>query len=146
MYESLFQVLNALASIPWLLMIILPGWRGTEFITRTPMVPMLLGVVYAGLLFPGLMGGGDGGMASLADLRTAFGSDATLLLGWVHYLAFDMMVGFWEWRDSRRLRIPHALMVPCLLGTFMLGPVGLLLYMSVRWIRTRRLSFEEAAV
>ncbi len=50
-----------------------------------------------------------------------------LLAGWVHFLAFDLLVGAWEVRDARRVGITHLLVVPCLLLTFMAGPVGLLL-------------------
>ena len=143
MYETLFRVFNGLATLPWLLLIFAPRWRGTEALARTPLAPLILGVGYAALLVVTLSQGGEGGMGSLADVRVAFESDAALLLGWVHYLAFDLMVGLWEWRDSRRLGIRHALLVPCLLFTFVLGPVGLLLYCGVRWIVARRTAFEE---
>jgi hypothetical protein len=53
-------------------------------------------------------------------------------VGWAHYLAFDLFVGSWEVRDSQRLKIPHWQVVPCLLFTLMVGPVGLVLYLTLR--------------
>ncbi|WP_460504090.1 abscisic acid-deficient protein Aba4 family protein [Hymenobacter agri] len=43
-----------------------------------------------------------------------------------------MWTGAWELRDAQRRGVPHALLVPCLLLTFLVGPVGLLLYFGVR--------------
>ena len=64
-------------------------------------------------------------------MRRLFGDEALLLAGWVHYLAFDLFVGSWEVRDAQRLGIPHLLVVPCLVLTFLFGPVGLLLYLGL---------------
>ena len=58
--------------------------------------------------------------------------------GWVHYLAFDLFVGCWEMQDSHKHQIPHAVVVPCLLFTFLLGPVGLVGYLLVRWVTARQ--------
>ncbi len=55
-----------------------------------------------------------------------------LLAGWVHYLCFDLAVGAWETRDAYRRGVPHLWLIPCLLFTFPVGPLGLLLYAVVR--------------
>ncbi|MGB1846672.1 MAG: abscisic acid-deficient protein Aba4 family protein, partial [Pseudohongiellaceae bacterium] len=55
-----------------------------------------------------------------------------------HYLAFDLFVGCWEMQDSQKHNIPHVLVVPCLLFTFMLGPIGLVCYLMVRWFTARQ--------
>ena len=55
-----------------------------------------------------------------------------LLAGWVHYLAFDLFIGAWETRDAMARRVPRLLLAPCLVMTFMLGPIGLLCYHIVR--------------
>lgn len=74
----------------------------------------------------------DGGFGALADVAGLFESPYLLLAGWVHFLAFDLFVGAWEVRDARRIGIAHLLVMPCLVLTFMLGPVGLLLYLGLR--------------
>ena len=55
-----------------------------------------------------------------------------LLAGWTHYLAFDLFIGGWEVRDAQRRGIPHLLVVPALVLTFLFGPAGLLLYLAIR--------------
>ena len=77
-------------------------------------------------------GSSDGGFGSLAEVARLFANPALLLAGWLHYLAFDLFIGAWEVRDAQRHGFPHLLVIPCLLLTFLLGPIGLLCYMAVR--------------
>ena len=78
-------------------------------------------------------------------MQKLFADPWILLAGWIHYLVFDLFIGAWEVRDAARLGIPHLLVVPCLVLTFLFGPVGLLLYGIVRAVRTRRVLVDEAA-
>lgn len=57
-----------------------------------------------------------------------------LLAGWVHYLAFDLFVGTWEVQDAVKNSVSHLLVIPCLLLTFLFGPIGLLSYFAVRTV------------
>jgi hypothetical protein len=82
----------------------------------------------------------EGGFGSLADVRALFGNEGLLLAGWVHYLAFDLFVGAVEVRLSNELRISHLIMLPVLIATFMLGPIGLLAFFIVKSARERKLA------
>lgn len=142
--EQLFSVASQLALAGWLTLAVLPFWRGAQVIAGV-IVPVVLALGYATLLGSGMLstlGGApatEGGFGSLADVRELFADDRVLLAGWVHYLAFDLFIGAWEVRDSRRHRVPHLIVLPCLALTFMFGPVGLLVYLLARTIRTRGL-------
>ena len=96
--------------------------------------PLLLGAVYMGGMVMAAMGHGaeGGGFSSIDGVRTLFSSDVGMVIGWTHYLVFDLFVGAWEARDAQRRGINHWLLIPCLLLTFMLGPVGVLLYLVLR--------------
>lgn len=45
-------------------------------------------------------------------------------------------------RDARRVGVHHLLLVPCLALTFLLGPVGLLLYLTLRTLKLRSLGVD----
>ena len=66
-----------------------------------------------------------------------------MLAAWVHYLIFDLFVGAWQVRDARRRGVPHWLVVPGLFATLMAGPVGLLWYLVVRFVRDRSWRLDE---
>jgi len=72
------------------------------------------------------------GFSSLHGVAAFFSSPYALTAGWVHYLVFDLFVGAWETRDAKRRGIPHLLVIPCLVVTLVVGPVGLLLYIVLR--------------
>ena len=63
---------------------------------------------------------------------------AVLLAGWVHYLAFDLLVGAWIVRTARAEGIPHWAVMPCLILTFLFGPAGLLAFAILRFTLTRK--------
>jgi hypothetical protein len=128
--EQLFSILNLIAMAAWLALICLPRLRWTS--THLPVaMAALLAVVYVALV-AATMGRSEGGFSSLAAVQALFGNPWMLLAGWTHYLAFDLFVGGWEVRDAQRRGIPHLLVVPALILTFLLGPGGLLLYLAIR--------------
>ena len=129
--EMLFQWCGRLAMVGWLLLIVAPRWRWSSRIIAGFVVPLLLALVYLGLLVAHGPGS-RGGFGSLAAVGELFGDPWILLAGWVHYLAFDLFIGAWEVRDAAVERVPHWLVVPCLLLTFLVGPVGLLAYCTCR--------------
>ena len=130
--DALFQLVNPLVLPGWALLILAPRWRWTQTIAAVAL-PILLAVVYLVTLALALGGGmGDGGFNSLAGVAALFRNPLALLAGWIHYLAFDLFIGSWQVRDAARLGLSHWLVAPCLLLTFLFGPVGLLLYFALR--------------
>lgn len=134
--ERLFSILNLVALVGWLPLAFLPRARWATRIVPL-VVPLLLAIAYAALIASTLPMG-DGGFSSLAGVRVLFGNDWALLAGWTHYLAFDLFVGGWELRDAQRRGIPHLLVVPALVLTFLVGPVGLLVHLAIRTLASKR--------
>jgi hypothetical protein len=140
--EPLFSVANTVALLGWGLLVVAPRWRVTQAIILSGALPLLLAVAYALLIGSHYFGphASEGGFNSLAEVAALFRDPWGLLAGWVHYLCFDMGIGIWESLDARRRGVPHLLLVPCLLLTFLFGPVGLLLYSLVRRFYGREVS------
>jgi hypothetical protein len=132
--DTLFKAASTIAFGGWLLLLVAPRWRGTRAVVLSGALPLLLAAAYAGLITTHYLGphGTEGGFNSLAEVAALFRDPWALLAGWVHYLCFDMWVGAWEVRDAQPRAIPHLLLIPCLLLTFLFGPVGLLLYHILR--------------
>ena len=132
--DFLFSVANPIAMLGWALLVLAPRWRVTRWVVLSGALPLLLAVAYALLIGSHYLGphASEGGFSSLGGVAAMFRNPWALLAGWVHYLCFDMCLGIWESLDARRRGVPHGLLVPCLLLTFLLGPVGLLLYAALR--------------
>lgn len=129
--ETLFTICNYAALPGWALLIIAPRWRWTTRLIASVLLPGLLAVVYLYLMVTNL-GSAEGGFDSLAGVRQLFERPELLLAGWVHYLVFDLFIGCWEVRDAQRIGLRHWFVIPCLILTLMLGPVGLLTYLILR--------------
>jgi hypothetical protein len=125
--DQIFSIVNPVAALSWLALIVLP--RRAALVSGV-IVPVLFAAVYAALI-AGYWRGADGGFSSLPDVARLFANRWLLLAGWVHYLCFDLLTGAWEVHDARGRGIPHLLVVPCLVLTFLFGPAGWLLYRSV---------------
>jgi hypothetical protein len=128
--EQLFTICSSIVLPGWLLLVVAPRWRWTQRIAAVAL-PLALAAVYLTLLIVHFRRG-HGGFGSLAEVSKLFENPYLLLAGWIHYLAFDLFTGAWQVRDSERLRIAHAYVVPCLLLTFLFGPVGLLTWFLIR--------------
>ncbi len=135
---EVFSIVNTIALPMWLLMIVVPKWKATRFLMDYKVIPLLLALVYAFYIFQALRIGGWMDFGSLDAVMTLFTEENALLAGWVHYLAFDLLVGMWILDENKKLGIHQLLLVPCLLGTFMFGPLGFLLFMIIRGIKVQR--------
>jgi hypothetical protein len=129
--DLIFSGANLLALVAWLSLIFLPGRAWVAEGVAGGLVPVLLSVAYAGLI-AAFWSGADGGFSSLDDVARLFETRGLLLAGWLHYLAFDLFVGAWEARTARAEGIPHLLVIPALMLTFLFGPVGFLLFVVIR--------------
>ncbi len=123
-------------------MLIAPKWVWTRRIVISGLIPLLLGSVYLVLIVL-YFGNTEGSFGSLAGVMKLFEDPNAVLAGWIHYLAFDLFVGSWELRNSQKHGINHFLVVPCLLLTFMLGPIGLLTYFGLRALHSKRIIHEN---
>ncbi|MGH1341508.1 MAG: ABA4-like family protein [Nannocystales bacterium] len=136
--EQIFSVCGVVAMIGWGLLILAPRWQlGTRWVAPV-VLPLLIAVVYTVLVLTSTGTAPEGaGFGTLHAVGLLFSDERALLAGWIHYLAFDLVVGAWQLRDAQRLKIHHLLVIPCLVTTFMLGPAGLLMYWTLRTIHQR---------
>jgi len=133
-WELGFTLINALVVPAWALLLVMPRSPITRALVHSMLWPVLMGAIYATLLVGAMFFGlsdPDAGF-SFGGVQALFDHPNGVLVGWTHYLVFDLFVGAWIARDAQRSEISHIVTVPCLLGSFLFGPVGLLLYAIVR--------------
>ena len=145
-FELIYSLVNISVMPAWALLILVPNWRGTDKIVHAAYFPLGLTIVYAYFLAWGMFfgGGSEGaGMSTLAQVMRLFDSPVSMLAGWTHYLVFDLFVGAWIVRDGIRRNISAIVRAPCLVFTFMFGPIGLALYLLVRIVKGQGISLQE---
>jgi uncharacterized membrane protein len=97
----------------------------------------LLSIAYASLIFKALAPTDFEKFNTLGGVVSLMSAPGAALVGWIHYLAFDLMVGLFIAANAAKHGISRWVILPCFLFTFMLGPVGLLLYLVIRWSYTK---------
>lgn len=136
-WGTIFEATNVYAMICWLVLLLAPR--------REQVLPLLfmagcglLALTYA-ILIAGLMSGtfdADGprsqDFSSLAGVMALFDSKGGATIGWIHYLAFDLFVGIWAARNADRRGIARWMQLIVLPFIFLLGPLGLVLYLVLR--------------
>ena len=139
-WDMIFGLANAWALLGWVILAFAPK-RAVVVPIVFFAVAVLLACLYAGLIIP-LMAGliSDGGpvgrppadFTTLAGVMALFDSPGGATIGWIHYLAFDLIVGIWIARNADAHKISRWLQAPILFFTLMAGPIGLLLYLLLR--------------
>jgi hypothetical protein len=129
--DALFQIANPIALVGWLALAFSPLAPRVLGLLAGTAVPLVLSCGYAAIVLAH-WSTGQGGFDSLKSVEQLFQSRWLLLAGWVHYLAFDLLLGAWQVRTARREGIAHLQLLPCLLATFLFGPAGYLLFQLLR--------------
>jgi hypothetical protein len=142
---QLFAVANTVPLLGWAALLLAPLRRG-PLIAAARVVALVLAVGYV-VLIAQRLGSAPGQLdlesfATLEGLARAFAQPAVMLVGWVHYLAFDLWVGAWEAEEAHRRGVPHWALVPCLVLTILAGPAGLVLFLLARAAFRRRVTLE----
>jgi hypothetical protein len=133
--DTLFDLSSRFAIVGWLALALSPlAPRLTQLIGGV-FIPVTLSAGYAALILVN-WAGAPGGFDSLANVMLLFDTPMIALAGWVHYLAFDLLVGAWQARTARQEGLPHLILLPCLALTLLFGPMGLILFLGIRLARS----------
>jgi hypothetical protein len=133
--HSSFSVAGMLAMLGWLALLVslfVASARPMAWMLARWVIPGLIGLAYMALFWSSWGHTPGGGFGSVGEVRALFANDHALAAGWLHYLAFDLFVGSWIAELGLKARVPALLLIPCLACTFLLGPVGLVLFILLR--------------
>ena len=146
-WSALFTLTTVVAFMGWAVLAFVPRGRLSQSIVMFACVGLLclaytamFVALFGGLADPVRVRGApepDLTNYSVGGLRNLFMSDGGIVLGWTHYLAFDLFVGLWVARDADAKGFSRLAQFPVLFLVLMAGPIGLLLWLIVREPRAR---------
>tara|TARA_R110002096_G_scaffold122127_1_gene264378 strand:- start:7 stop:465 length:459 start_codon:yes stop_codon:yes gene_type:complete len=144
-WDLIFTITNNYALLMWLILALAP--RRPAIMTGLFYGGIgLLAATYAVIVLPlmtGLIDGGSGAapdFTTLAGVQQLLSSPGGATVGWIHYLAFDLFVGLWVARNADKYGFARWLQIPILLFVLMLGPLGLVLYLLLRFTRHNKVA------
>ncbi len=130
-FEGFYSASMAFVLVGWAALLAAP-WKRELCIGIARAVALVLGATYLYQLLFTTVPVPEGNFTTLAGVTALFSLAPNVMLGWSHYLVFDLFVGSWEVEDAGRRGLSHLWVVPCLILTLMVGPVGLIAYFIVR--------------
>ncbi|WP_122074960.1 ABA4-like family protein [Pseudophaeobacter sp. EL27] len=133
--ETSFSIAGIVAMVGWVLLLVSPLMPKWSDLIAGVMLPSLLSLGYVILLvFPAAESGG--GFGTLAEVMELFSYEQAALAAWVHFLAFDLVIGAWACRKARSDGMAFWFVAPCLPVIFLFGPAGFLLFLAIRATRS----------
>jgi hypothetical protein len=133
--SNLFKIASITAMLGWAILLFLPTWQLADTVIKHGVV-VILSIFYVYILFIRKNIAGEkypkGSFADLEGVMNLFKNPKSLLGGWVHYLAFDLMIGVYIKNEANAIGMSHWLQIPCFLGAFLFGPVGYLLFLILQ--------------
>ena len=141
--SGLFQIFNLLALAGWVILasgvaLKRPWLRDTLAGTY---IPVALSAAYA-ILIVLFFFGAEGGFDSLENVQRLFTAPWVALAGWVHYLAFDLLMGALIARGMEEQGLPSWPLMALLPLTFMFGPAG---YLAFEILKATNLRLKAAS-
>ncbi len=137
--SQVFSFAGAITFPMWILMITIPNWKVTQFLMQKRVIPIILSILYFFYVVQEFFSSGMMDFGTLASVMNIFTKESAVLAGWLHYLAFDLLIGIWMLEQNKNIQISSLVMLPCLLGTFMFGPFGFLLFTIIKTVKTKKI-------
>jgi hypothetical protein len=135
--DTVFLITCTIAAIGWIILLFVsPFWMGYDKF-QVGVVIALLATSYTWLNFSNFDPGLLKKFSSLDGIAEIFQNRFLLTAAWVHFLAFDLLAAVWIKNNSVKYGIGHVLILPALIFSCMLGPLGFLIYLLTRWIKTK---------
>ena len=146
--EILYLWIN-LGVLPfWFIIIFFPQSQLCKYLATSIFPIFLLSAVYGFVFYKSYLNSYDFlgnfnlylGIDYVADL---FEDNFYLLLFWIHFVSINLFVGGWILKDSQKFLINKFLLALPLIITYLIGPIGLVIYWILRIFYAKRLSLHE---
>jgi len=147
-FENIYLWINFGILPFWLMLIIIPNSKFTQFFVNSIILPLILTTIYVYVLYQAILL--DEPISeiikiylSLDNLYTIFATESFLLVFWLHFLTLNLFLGSWISRDGVKYNMSRGLVSVPLILVYFTGPLGLVLYWIIRVFYAKRLGFHD---
>jgi len=146
--DTLYMWIN-LGVIPfWFILIVFPQSHLSRIFVTSIFPFFILSGVYIFILYKSYLIGYDfdGNFSlylGLSELSRLFEDHLYIMIFWTHFIAINLFIGGWIVKDSQKFSINKVLMAVPLIVTYLIGPLGLILYWIIRIFYAKRISLYE---
>tara|TARA_B100000073_G_scaffold312480_1_gene286234 strand:+ start:1062 stop:1535 length:474 start_codon:yes stop_codon:yes gene_type:complete len=132
----------------WFILIFFPQTHLSKYFVTSIFPILFLGGAYIFIIYKSFLNSYDfiGNFnlyLNLNSLSELFKDQTFLLMFWVHFISINLFTGGWIVKDSQRLSINKILLIIPLIVTYLIGPLGLLLYWLIRMFHAKNISLYD---
>ncbi len=132
----------------WLILIFFPQSNICKYLVTSIFPIFILSGAYVFIIYKSYLNSFDFisnfdlyiGIESLSDLFT---NKSFLIMFWIHFVSINLFTGGWIVRDSQRLGINKILLILPLVITYLIGPLGLLIYWLIRIFHAKSINLYD---
>ena len=134
-----FTLINIVSAIGWILILIISRfWKGADALLVCVVVA-ILAAAYSYFNFAHIgEAGGPAGFSTFEGVSKIFSNPWLIDAAWAHIVGVDLIIGMLIKNNAAKHGIHYGVVVVLLLITIVFTPLGLLLYLLVRWMKTKR--------
>ena len=142
--EMSFLWLN-LGVLPfWFMLIVFPNSKISRALITSIFPIFILSLAYAYFIYIAYINSYDFLQnfklyLGLGEISNLFENQSFLILFWVHFLAMNLFCGGWIVNDSQMFRMNKFLVSIPLIITYLIGPIGVVIYWIIRIFYAKRI-------
>ena len=147
-FESIYIFSNYGILPFWLLLIAAPRSKITQILVNSIILPLILSIAYVYVVYQAILL--DERIfeifklyLSIDNLYTIFATESFLLIFWIHFLALSLFLGSWVSRDAIKYNVPKKIVVFPLILIYFTGPVGFILYWTIRIFYSKKIGLHD---
>jgi len=132
----------------WLILIFFPHSQICKYFVTSIFPILVLGGTYIFLLYKSYLNSYNFidnfdlylGINNISDL---FSDKTFLIMFWIHFISINLFVGGWIVKDSQKLYINKILVAIPLVITYLIGPLGILIYWIIRIFHAKSINLYD---
>jgi len=146
--EMLYYWVN-LGVLPfWIILIFFPQSNLSKYFVTSIFPIFVLGGAYIFVLYKSYINSFDFennftlylGINNISEL---FENKSYLMMFWIHFISINLFTGGWIVKDAQKLSINKMLIGIPLIVTYLIGPIGLLIYWLIRIFYAKNLNLYD---
>jgi hypothetical protein len=147
-HENIYLWANFTILPFWLMIMIIPNSKFTQFFVNSIILPLILSATYIYIIYQAVLTNEPifdvfKLYLSLDNLYILFATESFLLVFWLHFIALNLFLGSWISRDGIKYNIPRSLVFLPLILVYLTGPLGLVFYWIIRVFYAKKLGFHD---
>ena len=146
--EMLYLWVNTGVLPFWFLIIFFPQSQLCKYLATSIFPIFLLSGTYIFILYKAYLGSFDFDnnfilYLSLANVSGLFSDEYFLLMFWTHFVSINLFIGGWILKDAQKFFTNKLLLSFPLIITYLIGPIGILIYWIIRIFYAKSLNLYD---